>query len=110
LTVKLLRKWLTKHPNYAEFRQSDDDVFYEALLKSASLRNDIVHGLLESINPDTGEFTMRRIKRVGTDLWSASTATHDANVPKYLASQATLATRHFVEIAKIVFEQDRDAA
>lgn len=104
--VKLLRRWLTKHPAYTHLTSADDDRFYEALLQDAVLRNELAHGFLESIDHNTGSFTMRHIKRDGRDLWSATTRTYAAKTPTYLGSQATLATRHFVEIAKVIFEKD----
>ena len=49
--LKLLRKWLTQHPEYSPLRLFEDDTFYQGLVESAKFRNKLVHGFLESYRP-----------------------------------------------------------
>lgn len=104
--LKLVRRWLTKHPEYAALADAADPEFFDLLLKEVNLRNEIVHGLLESIDTDAQTFPTRRIKRSGKDNWSAQTGTYSLQTPKYLASQATLAARHFNELCKALFHAE----
>lgn len=103
--LKLVRKWLVRHPEYAGLKSAVDDQFLDLLYKDIDLRNNLVHGFLESVDSRDGTFTVRALKRSGKDTWSALTMTYGVQIPAYLASQATLASRHFTEICKVVFDQ-----
>jgi hypothetical protein len=103
--LKLLRKWLRNHPAYAKHKLFDDDQFYQGLLKDADLRNEFAHGFLEHVDADTGNFTMCILEKHGADEWTARKVIFAPMMPRMLSTQASLATRHFVEVAKMIFEQ-----
>jgi hypothetical protein len=106
--IRLLRKWISQHPDYKGISSPDDAKFFEVLLEEAKLRNELAHSFLEAIDPETGKFTMCRLRRAGKNTWEPITTTYLPETPAYLGSQATTATRHFVEIAKVVFEPADD--
>ena len=107
-TLKLLRDWLTQHPEYAKFKSDSDDKFYGALIEEANLRHELVHSFLQSIDPTTGDFVMARMRRVGKDEWQPSTTTYKAETARYVSAHATNAALFFTEVAKQVFKQVSD--
>jgi len=103
--IRLLRKWISQHPGYSHISSPDEDAkFFEILLEESKLRNELAHSFLQAINPATGSFTMCRLQRKGKNEWEPTTTTYSPEAPSYLATQATTAARHFVEIAKILFD------
>ena len=106
--IRLLRKWISQHPGYSHLASPEDARFFEVLLEESNLRNELAHSFLDAIDPTTGSFTMCRLKRTGKNTWEPITTTYLPEAPGYLAKQATTATRHFVEIAKVVFDPPDD--
>ena len=103
--LKLLRKWPTKHPDYARFEFLSDDKFYTGLLENADTRNKFAHGFLDSIDPTDGSFIVCGFKKSGEDLWSVHKTCFAAGAPSALSNLAILAAHHFVEVAKVIFER-----
>lgn len=105
--IKLVQKWITRHPPYAALAPAFDNRLVNVLLEDIKNRNALAHSLLEAVDADTRTLTLRRLKRDGKDEWSACTLTIDLELPSRLAAQANLASRHLVELCKVLFPQDQ---
>ena len=105
--LRLVRKWMSCHSAYKQARTSTDDFFYGELQKDTDFRNDLAHAFLHSFDPVTGDAELRSIRRTGKETWEHRAIDTGLIQIKALADQANLATRHFVEIAKLIFDDDQ---
>jgi hypothetical protein len=102
--VRLIKKWLTRHPAYAHLDSPQNQTFFESLIMYAELRNALVHGFIEDYDARTKKITIQSIKREKGGAWRLRCMDYDIEVLHHLASQANLAAKHFNEVAKAVFD------
>ncbi len=102
--IGFLSKWMSD-PSYAHIRTAHNSVLFDGLKYYAGVRNEWNHSTLESINAQNGDFTMCRLTRKKRGIWEPVTTTYVRSSLSDFATQANRATRHFVEIAKVIFEQ-----
>gem|GEM_PF-19754 len=96
--AELLETWLNKHPEYEDFQL--DHNFFEKLRELSDVRNDIIHGSIESINHDDHIVVVSRIKRKGKDVWEPYKITYSLKAFESLLELADLANKQF----NVIFE------
>lgn len=101
--IKLVRKWLSQHPDLAHTWPPGSDFMFDELAKDADMRNALAHNFLHSFDPDIGNVELIGIKRTGKDEWEHRAYDVSINHIRGLAQRATMATRHFVTIADSLF-------
>lgn len=103
--LKLYGKWMGRHPEFAPMRSPHSEVFFQGLLKQADIRNEFAHGAVSHYDEATGDFKLLLTKRVGPDTWRMRETKYAGEVLKRFSHLTNLAHRHFVEVAKALFEK-----
>ena len=80
-------------------------VFFHGLFQQAELRNGFTHGVVTSYDETTGEFTLAHLKRIRPDEWKFREVAYSGQALEKFSDLTNLANRHFVEVAKVLFEK-----
>jgi hypothetical protein len=101
--LKLLRKWLDKHPELETTRSEIDQEFFQSLFDLAEVRNAITHGFIQAFDEPTGEFNLKALKRTGPDVWKFQSADYNIKTLEALTDLSRTANLALLATADTIF-------
>ncbi len=103
--LDFLKKWMTDS-SLAHIRTEHDETLFKGLKELTNTRNEWHHSTLEEVDPKTGDFKMCRLTRIKKNIWQPVTTTYSRLALKTFTEQTIRATKHFVEVAKVIFHTE----